>query len=74
MNPYNPLEKNLAREHGFDNSKAEIIDPEKSEKFGDYAKKFYELRKNKGITKEDQMRMHTKCRRWGTQRVEHISA
>ena len=45
--------KNLAKEHKFDISKAKIVNPLKSEKFDEYANKFYELRKNKGITKDE---------------------
>lgn len=37
---------------GLDISKAEIIDPLKSEKFDKYANDFYELRKSKGLTLE----------------------
>ncbi|MDI6604672.1 MAG: phosphate acetyltransferase [Thermoanaerobacteraceae bacterium] len=43
--------KNAAK--GIDISKAEIIDPLKSDKFDLYVNKFYEMRKNKGITIED---------------------
>lgn len=35
---------------GMDISKAEIIDPEKSDKFEEFAAAFYEMRKNKGMT------------------------
>lgn len=37
---------------GFDISKATIIDPVKSDKLEEFANSFYELRKSKGITKE----------------------
>ena len=45
--------RNLAKEHKFDISKAKVVNPLKSEKFDEYANKFYELRKNKGITKDE---------------------
>lgn len=37
---------------GLDISKAEIIDPETSDKFDDFANSFYEMRKAKGMTEE----------------------
>ena len=40
----------LAKENNLDISKAKIIDPNTSEKFSEYANKFYELRKAKGMT------------------------
>ena len=42
--------KKLAQENNIDISKAKIVDPLKSDKFSEYAEKFYELRKAKGIT------------------------
>lgn len=42
--------KKLAQENNIDISKAKIVDPLKSEKFSEYAEKFYELRKAKGMT------------------------
>ncbi len=42
----------MAKEKGLDISGAEIIDPETSEKTAEYADKFYEMRKNKGMTPE----------------------
>ena len=42
----------LANENDIDTSGVEIIDPEKSEKFEEYANAFYELRKAKGMTPE----------------------
>lgn len=42
----------LAKENKIDISKAKIIEPEKSEKYEQYSKAFYELRKEKGITQE----------------------
>lgn len=41
-----------AQKVGVDLSGVEIIDPEKSDKLADYAAAYYELRKSKGITKE----------------------
>ena len=43
---------NMARENGIDISKATIINPIESEKYEEYAKEFYELRKAKGMTME----------------------
>lgn len=42
-----------ARENNLDVSKAEIIDPEKSEKYEKYVNTFYELRKAKGMTEQE---------------------
>ena len=42
----------LAKENNIDIEEITIIDPEKSEKFEEYANAFYELRKAKGITIE----------------------
>lgn len=42
----------LAEENKLDISKAEIIQPEKSEKYQEYVETFYELRKEKGMTEE----------------------
>ena len=39
--------------HSVDISKAEIVEPSKSEKYEEYANAFYELRKNKGMTEEE---------------------
>lgn len=44
--------KAMADEKGVDISKAEIIDPETSEKTAVFADKFYEMRKAKGMTPE----------------------
>ena len=44
--------KKLAEENGIDISSVRIVDPEKSEKFDQYANYFYELRKAKGMTEE----------------------
>ena len=42
----------VAKENGLDISKAQIINPEESEKYEEYADYFYELRKEKGVTPE----------------------
>ena len=42
--------KKIAQENNIDISKAKIVDPLKSDKFSEYAEKFYELRKAKGMT------------------------
>lgn len=44
--------KKIALDNNIDVSKVTIINPLKSEKFEDYAEKFYELRKAKGMTPE----------------------
>ncbi len=44
--------KAMAEEKGIDISKATIIDPETSDKTAEYADKFYEMRKAKGMTPE----------------------
>ena len=40
----------LAKENNIDITGAKIVDPNISEKFSEYANKFYELRKAKGMT------------------------
>jgi len=42
----------LAKANGLDISKAEIVEPASSEKYEEYVKAFYELRKAKGMTEE----------------------
>ena len=42
----------LAKANGLDISNAEIVEPASSEKYEEYAKAFYELRKAKGMTEE----------------------
>ena len=42
--------KKLAKENNIDIAGAKIVDPNFSEKFSEYANKFYELRKAKGMT------------------------
>lgn len=44
--------KAMAAEKGLDISGAQIIDPESSDKTEEYAEKFYEMRKAKGMTPE----------------------
>ncbi len=44
--------RNLAKDNDFDISKAKIINPKNSEKYNTYVEKFYELRKEKGMTIE----------------------
>lgn len=43
---------NLAKENDLDVSKAEIIEPSKSDSYEEYVNVFYELRKHKGMTME----------------------
>ena len=45
--------KEIAKENNIDISSAEIIDPESSEKYEEYAKALYELRKAKGMTEDE---------------------
>lgn len=45
--------KAMAVSEGVDITKAEIIDPEVSNKNSEYANAFYEMRKNKGVTPEE---------------------
>lgn len=42
----------LAKDNNLDISKAKIIDPAHSDKYNEYVEKFYELRKEKGMTME----------------------
>ncbi len=42
----------LAKDNNFDISKAKIINPKNSDKYDTYVEKFYELRKEKGLTLE----------------------
>ena len=64
----------LAKENDIDISGIEIIDPEKSEKFEDYANAFYELRKAKGITLEDARKMLKDNMYFGTMMVKQGDA
>ncbi len=45
--------KAMAQSESIDIGKAQIIDPEVSDKNSEYANTFYELRKNKGVTLEE---------------------
>ncbi len=49
--------KAKANEIGANIDKIKIVDPETSEKYDQYWKKFYELRKEKGVTEEDSKRI-----------------
>ncbi len=50
--------KDLANAHGLEaTDKATIIDPVRFEEKGAYAKMLYELRKHKGLTKDDALRL-----------------
>ena len=44
--------KTLAKQHNLDIEKATIVNPKTSNKYEEYVTKFYELRKNKGMTIE----------------------
>jgi phosphate acetyltransferase len=58
---------NLGLKINFD--KVEIVDPITSEKTKKYAKEFYELRKNKGITEEQALETMKKFNYFGTMMV-----
>ncbi len=45
--------EDIAKKENIDISGIQIVDPEKSEKYDEYANAFFELRKAKGITLED---------------------
>lgn len=45
--------KEIAKENNIDISSAEIVEPDTSAKYEEYAKAFYELRKAKGMTEEE---------------------
>ena len=64
----------LAKENNIDISGIEIIDPEKSEKFEEYANAFYELRKAKGITLEDARKIVKDNMYFGTMMVKQGDA
>ena len=49
--------KKLAEDNGLNIEGASIVEPAKSEKYEEYVNKFYELRKNKGITLEQAKEM-----------------
>ena len=56
--------KNKAKENNIDIQKAKIIDPLKSDKLETYINKFYELRKEKGVTKEQATNIITENSRY----------
>ena len=64
----------LAKENNIDISGIEIIDPETSNKFEEYAEAFYELRKAKGITIEDARKMVKDNMYFGTMMVKQGDA
>ena len=64
----------LAKENDIDISGIEIIDPETSNKFEEYAEAFYELRKAKGITIEDARKMVKDNMYFGTMMVKQGDA
>ena len=66
--------KKLAEENNIDISGIEIIDPETSEKFEEYANAFYELRKAKGITIEKAREMVKDNMYFGTMMVKQGAA
>ena len=66
--------KKLAEENNIDISGIEIIDPETSEKFEEYANAFYELRKAKGITIEKAREMVKDNMYFGTMMVKQGDA
>jgi len=49
--------KTLANKNNINIEGAQIVEPSKSEKYNEYVNKFYELRKNKGITIEQAKEM-----------------
>ena len=49
--------KTLANDNNINIEGAQIVEPSKSEKYDEYVNKFYELRKNKGITLEQAKEM-----------------
>ena len=64
----------LAKENNIDISGIEIIDPETSDKFEEYANAFYELRKAKGITLEDARKIVKDNMYFGTMMVKQGDA
>ncbi len=64
----------LAKENNIDLSGIEIIDPETSDKFDEYANAFYELRKAKGITPEDARKIVKDNMYFGTMMVKQGDA
>lgn len=66
--------KAMASEKGLDLSKAEIIDPETSDKTQAYADKFYEMRKAKGMTPEKALETVKNVLYYGVMMVEEGAA
>ena len=66
--------KKLAKENEIDITSIKIIEPEKSEKFEEYVKAFYELRKAKGMTLEKAREMIKDNMYFGTMMVKQGDA
>ena len=67
----NPDEVNaVAKEHGFDITGAEIIDPKNYDKFDEMVEKLCELRKSKGMTPEDAAKTLSQANYFGTMLVK----
>lgn len=49
--------KNRIKELGLDLTGAEVINPSKSDRYNEYAQRFYDIRKRKGVTKSDADRL-----------------
>lgn len=64
----------MAKEKGLDLSKAQIIDPETSDKTQAYADKFYEMRKAKGMTPEKAIETVKNVLYYGVMMVEEGAA
>jgi len=62
--------KTIADSEGLDISKAQIINPETSEKNSEYANAFYELRKSKGVTIEQAVETVKNCLYYGVMMVK----
>lgn len=62
--------KTIADSEGLDISKAQIINPETSEKNSEYANAFYELRKSKGVTLEQAVKTVKNCLYYGVMMVK----
>jgi len=64
----------MAKEANLDISKATVIDPETSEKTAEYANKFYEMRKAKGVTPEQAAETMKNTLYYGVMMVEEDAA
>lgn len=60
----------VAKEHGFDITGAEIIDPANYDKFDEMVEKLCELRKSKGMTPEDAAKTLSQANYFGTMLVK----